>query len=596
MLANYGIVGNGRSIGFISSLGSIDWLCAPDYDSPSHFGALLDNLNGGRFSICPVDPFSSAQHYLGRDQRSAVLETRFTTASGVGRLVDWMPWLPSPTLIRRVETIEGVIDWQLTCSPRFHYGQSSGHAERIADGIRFRAPVRSEFAQIFGTQNLAIDSSSGSAVARFQVAAGRSQQFCWSWGRDFLCASKFLDLPYEHCLQEWDQWLHHCNPSDPSRVCPSNPTLHKGLVRSEVMLRLLTHSGTGAMIQSPCTHQNWDHRYCWIRHCPSALNAWILTGHLEEAEDLWRWIKDRLLSVSSPDLLPAYNVDGSFIPEEREIHSLRGHAGARPVRIGNSINGHLALDTLGSLLECCLLAYRQFGIPKESPIWMKIEELGFSSAQLWRRPDHGYWDSRFRPEHYLSSKLACWRGLESAIKLLTHHQGSAPTRWSHEVQQLKLTIIREGFNASRKTYTQAFGETEIDSSALLIGLSGFQAWDSTELVSTLVMVENELKDGAFIKKNKPLHSSPDFEGGHLLSTLWWVSCLFEMGRNSEAQEILTEICRMSSPHGILPEGMSASSGSFSGDFPSARVHCAFIDAAQRAQKAQARRLATKTAA
>ncbi|NDD90569.1 hypothetical protein EBZ37_00565 [bacterium] len=251
---------------------------------------------------------------------------------------------------------------------------------------------------------------------------------------------------------------------------------------------------------------------------------------------------------------------------------------------------------MSALLQCCELAYREFGIPRESPLWQRIQELALMSAQLWRRPDQGIWDSRFRPEHYLSSKVACWRGLQSAISLFTETQGSAPKRWLQESQRLRETVIREGFNHSRQAYTGAFGELELDSSALLVGLWGIQSWDSPEVLSTLILIESELREGMFLRRNKSTHSSSDFDGAHLLSTLWWISTLIEVGRSREATELLTEICRISAPYGLLAEGIEPSSGAPVGDFPSSRVHSVFIQTALRASKALERPLASKAAA
>ena len=39
---NYGIIGNSRTAALISDRGRIEWLCFPDFDSPSVFAALLD--------------------------------------------------------------------------------------------------------------------------------------------------------------------------------------------------------------------------------------------------------------------------------------------------------------------------------------------------------------------------------------------------------------------------------------------------------------------------------------------------------------------------------------------------------------------------
>ena len=47
-IENYGIIGNMRTVALIGLDGSIDWYCYPQFDSPSIFGAVLDDKKGGR--------------------------------------------------------------------------------------------------------------------------------------------------------------------------------------------------------------------------------------------------------------------------------------------------------------------------------------------------------------------------------------------------------------------------------------------------------------------------------------------------------------------------------------------------------------------
>lgn len=50
-IENYGIIGNMRTVALVGMNGSIDWYCYPHFDSPSIFGAILDDEKGGRFQI-----------------------------------------------------------------------------------------------------------------------------------------------------------------------------------------------------------------------------------------------------------------------------------------------------------------------------------------------------------------------------------------------------------------------------------------------------------------------------------------------------------------------------------------------------------------
>jgi len=53
-IENYGIVGNMRTVALVGMNGSIDWYCYPHFDSPSIFGAILDDKNGGVSEFLPT--------------------------------------------------------------------------------------------------------------------------------------------------------------------------------------------------------------------------------------------------------------------------------------------------------------------------------------------------------------------------------------------------------------------------------------------------------------------------------------------------------------------------------------------------------------
>ncbi len=125
-IENYGIVGDLNTVALIGLNGSIDFMCFPNFDSPSIFAALLDAEKGGSFQLNPVfKEVKTKQLYL---PETNVLITRFLSPEGVAEITDFMPveeLYNGKELIRRVTSIRGNVKYELKCMPRFNYGRNS---------------------------------------------------------------------------------------------------------------------------------------------------------------------------------------------------------------------------------------------------------------------------------------------------------------------------------------------------------------------------------------------------------------------------------------------------------------------------------------
>jgi len=139
-IEDYGLIGNMKTVALVSMEGSIDFMCYPDFDSPSVFAKLLDQEKGGSFSITPqISDFKTKQLYL---PGTAVLLTRFFSEEGIAELTDYMPvnspnGIKTNTIVRMIKTVRGSITYRINCDPAFSYAMATHTTELKNNELRF---------------------------------------------------------------------------------------------------------------------------------------------------------------------------------------------------------------------------------------------------------------------------------------------------------------------------------------------------------------------------------------------------------------------------------------------------------------------------
>ncbi len=585
-LERYGLIGDCGSAALVSDHGSIDWLCLPRFDSEPVFARLLDPDHGS-FALAPSGHFASTRRYLAD---TAVLATTFTTDGGRATVYDFFAARPGPAkrrglwplryLIRRIEGEDGLVELDAVLQPCQAFGRYRLRRSRGGHRLRIERAGRALLCQSATPWRLA----GASAATTLTVRAGEHAHVVLAYaGRDLGVippVGAAAEEAFHETVAYWQDWArreaHQGHASD----------AHRAVGRSALTIKLLTYAPSGAVVAAPTTSlpetiggvRNWDYRYAWIRDASWSVAALFDLGHSEDAAAFLFWAVNAA-RLSLPNLRTVYGLHGTSRAREREIASLRGYRQSRPVRIGNAAAGQLQLDNWGHLLDAAFrFAERTGGLDRQT--WTSLRALVDFAADHWRRPDHGIWEVRGEPKHFVHSKVMCWVALDRGARLARDFGLRAQVeRWTHEANEVRAAVLADGIDAQRGNLVRAFGDLSLDAALLLVPIVGFLPGDDRRVTRTIERIRAELTDGVLVRRYDTDDGLPGKEGAFLPCSFWLAQALALAGEHAEAHRVFEGACNQANDLGLLPEEIDAASGTFLGNFPQGLSHIALVNAA-----------------
>jgi len=596
-IENYGVIGDMHTVALVGMNGAIDWFCFPAFDSPSVFGAILDDERGGSFSI-------RADHHSARQKQfywpeTNVLVTRFLCQDGVGEVVDFMAVggiegrHGTHQLIRRVTTVRGTLQWEMRCAPAFDYGRAEHETRDAENGVAFQ------------TADLALGLASGTpiqvvapnaAAATFTLTEGETTTFILQEvERDSGCGGALPEPESESLFRDtvtfWRNWI-----STSTYTGRWREMVH----RSALILKLLTYEPTGAIVAAPTTslpegiggERNWDYRFTWIRDAAFTLYALMRLGFTTEAESFMNWIQERAHELR-PDgsLQIMYGIDGRHELTEETLPHLAGYRGSKPVRIGNGAYDQLQLDIYGELMDSVYLA-NKYGSPISYDFWVQLRRLINWVADNRDKTDEGIWEVRGGQQHFVYSKLMCWVALDRGIRLADKRSfPSDRDRWIKVRDEIYEEIMASGWSESRQAFVQAYGSEALDASNLMMPLVFFVSPTDPRMLKTLDATLKSPEEGGLVSNSLTFRydvsQSPDGlsgeEGTFNICSFWLVEALTRAGRSDrarleEARLMFEKMLGYANHLGLFAEE-TGPLGEALGNFPQAFTHLALISAA-----------------
>lgn len=592
----HGVIGDRRTGALVAADGSINWLCAPNFDGPPVFGSLLDPIKGG---VCRL----AAEHQGFGSQRyrpdTATLITAWAAEDGTPQLevVDVMirPNDERPKeqkderiILRHVRAhcdsaIEFIVRprWSFKAPIAVHRG--AGTVFEFSGG------------SVGCWTSFPLSADLESASARVSLRAGEEGWAVvgWSLSPDDWSVDRAAEemSGAERYWRDWSAEL--CFEGAEERL----PALKRSAITVN-LLRQVQHGSAVAALTTSLPERlgggrNYDYRYAWIRDASLSMALLARRGKVAEVECYLSWLSGLRSSTDSP-LQVCYRPDGGTNLDEEELPDLRGYGDSRPVRCGNRAAQQRQLASLGYFADCARIYFDHGGHWHED-YWNLIRRAAEYTQSRWHEKDCGIWELPTEA-HYVSSKVLSWVVLERALYLAGKTgQTKACARWRETAAAIHAEVMEFGWCEKKQAFRQRYGSDALDASALLIPLMGFLPIAHPRVSGTVSALERELTVEGLLHRFDP-KAMPDGdhlpigeeEGAFLPCVFWHAHVLAKVGRCDEAEAILLRCETIAGELGLFAEEADARRGTFLGNTPLLFSHVEYVRAAVELAAARTR--------
>jgi GH15 family glucan-1,4-alpha-glucosidase len=550
----------------------------PRFDSEPVFCSLLDADSRSSFQVGPEDGSAGTQRYL---DNTNVLETRFDTASGSFRILDFAPrfllygrFFRPTKLCRIVEPISGTPRIRVWCQPRLGW---SGRLPSTAYGshhIRYYG---------YATQVRLTTDIPLSYINEQPFALTERKHLILSWGDPVeeplppLC-ERFLSATISY----WHGWV---------KQCSIPPLWQKEVIRSALALKLHCFEDTGAIVaamttslpEAPGSGRTWDYRYCWLRDAYYAISAFRLLGHFEEREQFTQFLLSIATQHPDLDLAPLYGIDGRSRLDERVLPAFPGYEGHGPVRVGNAASSHRQHDVFGEMVLALTPIFldERFASERSDVTLRLLLSLARKAAAVVGTPDAGIWEYRadWRPQTF--SSLMCWAACDRVAKVCARHSPGDAAEFRSAAEKICQQIVEHGYRQSAGSFVASYDGSDLDASLLQAVTLRLLPASDPRILSTVRAIQTNLSvgDAGWLRR----YAADDGFGvptsAFLICTFWLIEALALCGQVGEAQQIMHSALSALSPLGLLSEDIDPGSGRLWGNFPQAYSHVGLIHAA-----------------
>lgn len=583
-LRDYAMVADGERGALLDPTGNIAWLCAPTWDSPPLFAALLGGP--GSYEVRPVGRSVWGGHH---EAGGLIWQSRWVTdADAVVESREALAFPGDPdTLVllrclrarrgearvRAVLDLRGVGADPADPDPAGARGPRDLH--RAEDGSWTMRVGALHVRWSGSTSARAVETASGPVLQVAEpVTADRGCDLVLEVSTRPLGRPLDVAAAWESTESAWA-----------SAVPPLPGALDERDARhSAAVLAGMTSPATGATVAAATTGiperakqgRDYDYRYAWIRDQTYAGIAAYAAGIDGIGDGAVRFVSARLLADGS-GLSPAYTTRGGPIPRLGPI-GLPGYPGGSGVR-GNPVRDQHQLDVFGEALALYAEAAERDRVDADA---LRGAAVAVAAVEeLWDVPDAGIWELDDR--WWTHSRLACVAGLRqwSRSGRLVGLERRAAGRAAELADRLLGQVLDRCVGDSG-ALGRAADDPRPDAALVIASVRGGLPWDHPVARATLAAVQDQLSVEGYVYRfapdDRPLGEA---EGSFLLCTFWLALAEAQAGQTSRSLRRLERALASCGTAALFSEEFDVAQRQLRGNLPQAFVHALALEACVR---------------
>ena len=517
-----------------------------------------------------------------------VLVTRFETARGALRLVDFMALAPEQDLRRRAfpehelvriaECTAGEVEVEVEADLRPGFGGRARWRDAGPLGLRVERGV--ELVTLRATARL-VPGPDGIPRAHVRLREGEVLVLSVAYDRDAPAVLPPLEEAWEALRRTTRAWREVS-----ARVRYDGPWRDE-VVRSVLALELLSYPPTGAIVAAATTSLperpggdlNWDYRYCWLRDAALTVRALYGAGCTEAAVPFTDWLL-HTTRLTRPALRVLYDVYGRTPPPERLVPSPRGTrrrvAGPRRQRRGGP--GAARRLRRGGGRGRAVGPPRRPSRPRDAGACCAGSGRWCATAGSYPTPGSGSRASR--PRLRTHSLVLGWVALTRLLEL--HARGAISrlpaARFARERDAIRRLVDARGFDPRLDSWVAHLDGHEVDSALLLLGWYGYDDPGSARMRGTWRRIRERLSPlPGLLYRYEPSRAAG--EGAFGICSAWAIEHLARGGGPvEEAVAWLEALLARANDVGLFAEEIDPRTGAALGNFPQAFTHVGVVNA------------------